>query len=126
MKLFLTHFAMYLTGAAVAIAGLFYLDVLDACPESMICYEPYGGPVTPEYINPGAVVFVRFLPPEEIIVDGEQTDGWSYSEPVVTPDGNLFTLCIIAAPMPEQVLGDPAMDTLGHELLHCLTGEFHP
>ena len=35
------------------------------------------------------------------------------------------TTCKIDAPMPGKVWGDIKMDTFGHEVLHCFTGEFH-
>ena len=35
------------------------------------------------------------------------------------------SICEIWIPMPKLVHGDEAMDTVGHELLHCLTGGFH-
>lgn len=33
--------------------------------------------------------------------------------------------CRIFAAIPKRVYNDPAMDVLGHELLHCLIGSFH-
>lgn len=93
--------------------------VADTCPEQYVCYEPYGEPVSPEYILKGAIVNVRFVDADSLDVDG-------YAEYELDPDGRPFSWCVITAPMPTQVLGDPAMDTLGHELLHCVTGDFHP
>ena len=34
--------------------------------------------------------------------------------------------CRIHAMKPTRVNKDPKMDTLGHELLHCMIGTFHP
>jgi len=40
--------------------------------------------------------------------------------------GNKPYWCRIHAQKPTRVTGDDKMDTLGHELLHCLIGTFHP
>lgn len=92
----------------------------DTCPESMICYEPYGAPVEPEYILDGSIVLVRFVD-ASTLPDGLE----AYAEYVADFDANI-SFCVITTVMPQQMLGDPAMDALGHEMLHCLTGAFHP
>lgn len=92
----------------------------DTCPESMVCFEAYGAPVEPEYILDGSLVFVRWVD------ESDMPDGYAgYAEYVADFESNL-SLCVITTTIPTQVLGDSAMDTLGHELLHCLTGSFHP
>lgn len=40
-------------------------------------------------------------------------------------DENGVTHCTIWGPIPKHVYGDDAMDTLGHEFLHCIAGSFH-
>jgi hypothetical protein len=50
--------------------------------------------------------------------------GDNYAQWVVGDDGTAD--CTLWINMPEQILGDPDMDGMGHELLHCLTGDFHP
>jgi len=40
--------------------------------------------------------------------------------------GNKPYWCRIHAQKPTKVNGDEKMDTLGHELLHCMIGTFHP
>lgn len=45
-------------------------------------------------------------------------DAWGFAE----WDGET---CFIHAPRPNFVRDDPRTDTLGHELLHCLWGEYH-
>lgn len=92
----------------------------DTCPETMVCYEPYGAPVEPEYILQGSVVMVRFID-ESAMPDGYD----AYAEYVADFENNL-SWCVITTVMPEQVLGDPKMDALGHEMLHCIVGAFHP
>jgi len=50
--------------------------------------------------------------------------GDAFAEWVVRDDG--IADCTLWIHMPQQVLGDPDMDGIGHELLHCLAGNFHP
>ena len=91
----------------------------DTCPETMVCYEPYGSSVEPEYILAGTIVQVKFVSADEL------PDGFeAYAQWEVDTDKNI-SWCIITTTLPKQVLGDAAMDALGHELLHCITGQFH-
>lgn len=93
----------------------------DTCPENMYCYEPYGAPVEAEYVLQGAIVKVNFLPEGHQLLEGAEANAtW-----VVDWDANA-SWCVINTQFPQQVLGDPRMDALGHELLHCLIGNFHP
>lgn len=89
-------------------------------PEDLYCYEPYGAPVEAEYILLGSVVVVNFIAHEDM-PDGLE----AYAEYVADFENNL-SFCKITTVMPERMLGDHRMDALGHELLHCLTGAFHP
>ena len=92
----------------------------DTCPETMVCYEPYGAPVEAEYVLTGAIVVVNFID------ESEMPDGMeAYAEYVADFENN-FAWCRITTLFPERMLGDPKMDALGHELLHCITGAFHP
>lgn len=91
----------------------------DTCPENMVCYVPYGEAVEPEYVLEGTIVKVNFIDPADM------PDGYeAYAQFTVDPNQK-FSWCVITTTMPEHVLGDSAMDALGHELLHCLTGQFH-
>lgn len=90
------------------------------CPETMVCYEAYGPPVEPEYILNGSIVMVNFVA-EEDMPDGYE----AYAQYSVDFDANL-SFCLITTVIPKQTLGDSKMDALGHELLHCITGGFHP
>jgi hypothetical protein len=90
------------------------------CPEGMVCYEAYGPPVEPEYILNGSLVVVQWVA-EEDMPDGYE----AYAQYSVDFENNA-SYCLITTTMPEQVLGDSKMDALGHELLHCITGAFHP
>lgn len=80
------------------------------------CYEPYGAKVFPEFIADGAVVKMNW-------VQGERGMGASAS--YMYDEETKLTICLITARMPDQVIGDPDMDSLGHEFLHCVTGDFH-
>lgn len=119
----------YLLGVAIGFAAclvIVFPNLPTHCPEGMECYKPYGVDVTPEYILMGTIVRVHFLEPSEITLPdtGESVAGYSTYE--LDPQGRPFSWCQIYVPMPTQVLGDAAMDTIGHELLHCVTGDFHP
>lgn len=92
----------------------------DVCPESMICYEPYGAPVEAKYFLNGSIILVSFIDAADM-PDGVE----AYAQYAADFENNL-SFCVITAVIPEQVLGDPRMDALGHELLHCITGAFHP
>lgn len=95
-------------------------EVWDTCPETMICYEPYGAPVEAEYVFGGSIVRVDFVDESELPDDAE-----AIAEYVPNFEKN-FSWCKITTLFPERVLGDPRMDALGHELLHCIIGDFHP
>jgi hypothetical protein len=36
-----------------------------------------------------------------------------------------LTTCVVEIPLPEKVWGSKEMDTVGHEFLHCVIGDFH-
>ena len=119
----------YMLGVAIGFVTAFVVIVPqlpNTCPEGFECYRAYGTDVRPEYILMGTIVRVHFLEPTEITLPdtGESVAG--YSTYRLDPQGRPFSWCEIYVPMPEQVLGDSAMDTIGHELLHCVTGDFHP
>jgi len=84
--------------------------------EEEFCYAPYGGPVEPEFQAETTLVTVKWIKAERGM---EAYASWLYDSETNA------TICVITARMPDQVLGDPDMDSLGHELLHCLTGDFH-
>lgn len=100
-----------------------HLPIADITPveeTELYCYEPYGAIIEPKYILNGTIVAVEFIDA------GDMPDGTeAYARWSVDFDANV-SYCVITAVLPEHMLGDPRMDALGHELLHCLTGEFHP
>ena len=81
------------------------------------CYDPYGSPVTPEFVAKWS--FIKFN-----WVEGERGMGASAS--YAYDEETNSTICVITVRMPDQIIGDPEMDSLGHEILHCVTGDFHP
>lgn len=88
-----------------------------------VCYEPYGQPVTPEHLLQYTTIKVHYLTEPLLDDNGEEYDGlatWILNE------ARTMSFCEIWIPVPMQTLGDADMDTMGHELLHCLGGEFHP
>lgn len=99
---------------------LLLLFVSAACLASDYCYEPYGTGVQPEFQVEYSLISITWLNQPR----GEQTEAeYALYE---SEDGTLWTECILFVRLPEQVLGDPDMDAIGHELLHCLIGDFHP
>jgi hypothetical protein len=89
---------------------------------SEVCYEAHGQLVSPEFQADTAIIKVTWVT-GPIDYNGEKVVGLTlYTEP--DPDTNT-TICKLWIPMPTHVLGDDKMDTMGHELLHCLVGGFH-
>jgi len=80
------------------------------------CYVPYGVGVHPEFVAGTSLVKVNWIEGERGM---EAQASYMYDEETNS------TICVITVRMPDQVIGDPDMDSLGHELLHCLTGDFH-
>lgn len=80
------------------------------------CYTPYGVDVHPEFIADGGLVKMNW-------VEGER--GMKAWASYMYDEETNQVICLITARMPEQVIGDPDMDSLGHEFLHCMTGDFH-
>jgi len=91
----------------------------DAPMTDEVCYEPYGDSVDFEFEAEQALVKISWVDPGDLEDGVEAESSYYYDEETNT------TICLILAPRPVFVLGDPLMDALGHELLHCLAGEFH-
>lgn len=94
-------------------AGSLILAV--SAEEELHCYEPYGQPVIAEHYADTMQVKVNWL-------FGPRGEA-AWSEWELLADGSVD--CEIWVHRPEQPLGDPDMDALGHEVLHCFIGEFH-
>ena len=99
-----------------AIAILAAAAPRSAWAEEEYCYVPYGVGVHPEFVAGISLVTMKW-------VDGPKgMEAWaSYMYDEETNS----TICVITARMPDQIIGDPEMDSLGHEFLHCVTGDFH-
>jgi len=81
------------------------------------CYTPYPSPVTQEFKAARVLVEIEYLDTGR----GELVESsWYYDEETDT------TICKIWIRIPDDVIGDPDMDGLGHEFLHCMIGNFHP
>jgi len=80
------------------------------------CYAPYGGPVVAEFEADQALVKIIWLEGKR----GMRAEASYYFD-----EESGTTLCIIWVRRPDEVLSDPDMDSLGHEVLHCLIGTFH-
>lgn len=81
------------------------------------CYTPYGTEVKQEFKAKQTLVVVNYLEQER----GETVESsWLFDHTIET------SLCEVWIRVPDQVLGDPDMDGIGHEFLHCIFGDFHP
>lgn len=82
-----------------------------------VCYAPYGTDVGEgEFDALRSLIEIHWLYGER----GEEANSsWYYDEETDT------SICVIWVHRPEQVLGDPDMDALGHEAMHCFIGDFH-
>lgn len=81
-----------------------------------VCYASYGQAPEPEFEVKTTLVTINWIEGKS---GPEASASWLYDEETNT------TICVIIARRPDAILGDPDMDSLGHELLHCLTGNFH-
>lgn len=95
-------------------------EALTMCPENLICYEPYGVPVQAEYVMDGSLVAITFVDESDMPTDTE-----AYATYYPDFETNM-SVCVITAQFPTHILGDPIMDSIGHEFLHCIVGDFHP
>lgn len=113
--------------AAVIFGGMsVYSAYVDTTPHphtanAPVCYESSGETVKPEFRASSSLVKVNWIT-GVVNVDGDDAVG--YAKFLYDPETNA-TICELYIPMPEHVIGDSAMDTVGHELLHCLAGSFH-
>lgn len=114
-RAFFGLFAMFIFGYGLISFFADFIEIVSA-DEGMYCYMPYGQPVIAEHYVDSTLVTIHWL-------DQERGDV-AWSEWVVDEEQSLST-CDIWAKRPMQPLGDPDMDALGHELLHCLIGDFH-
>ncbi len=89
-----------------------------------VCYTAYGAEIIPTDDVRNLLVSVNFYDTTEqlVLAVGEDVAAWSECE--VHPDKNIGW-CEIWVVRPKRVLGDPAMDALGHEVLHGLWGDYH-
>lgn len=81
------------------------------------CFEPYGTEVRPERMS------TKFKGTVNWYHDGPR-GGNVYASWDIEDDGTVD--CELWLIMPRQIMGDPDMDGIGHEFLHCVAGDFHP
>lgn len=94
---------------------VFLLLIVDA-NSAEVCFESYGVPVTPEYIAEWAFVTFNWV---------EGRPGMRAEASYIYDEETNSVICVVTARMPDRVLGDPDMDAIGHEIMHCITGDFH-
>lgn len=103
----------------LTVSLLILFAFLISCNEARadeVCYESYGAPVTPEYLADWAFVTFNWI-------EGEP--GMEAHASYVYDEETNSVICVVTARMPDRVLGDPEMDSIGHEIMHCVTGDFH-
>lgn len=80
------------------------------------CYKPYGVSVVPEFLADMSLVHFHWV--------GGERGMAAYASYIYDKETN-STICVVTARMPDQIIGDPEMDSFGHEVMHCATGDFH-
>lgn len=89
---------------------------------SEVCYEAHGELVKPEFRADTAILKIVYVN-GPFDYNGEKVVGLALYTGL-DPDTDT-NICKLFVPIPTHVYGDDKMDTLGHELLHCLVGDFH-
>jgi len=82
-----------------------------------VCYTEYGGPPQLEHRATHTLIEVVYM---DGPVGMETEASWAYD------DETGISICKIWIRIPDKILGSADMDGMGHELLHCLTGDYHP
>lgn len=110
---------------ALSILLLWFIAHVDIAGAKDVCYAPYGTEVTPEYeVTNVMVTAYVFDTAEELSADvGEKVASYSVCETLVEEN---VAWCEVWIVQPTNVLGDPAMDGIGHEVGHGIWGDFHP
>ena len=121
---FLRRHALFLAAVLIGGAGVLssYMHVEPPTPQpKQVCYHSSGEAVKPEFRADSTVIRVHWIK-GTIHYEGEEVVGLAK---YLYDDDLNASICEIFIPMPQQVVGDADMDTIGHEMLHCLTGAFH-
>lgn len=116
---------------ALLIASPFMMFAMDA-DQGAVCYLNEGEEVKPEYEATGLILVVHWFDTAEelraAVAESEPgydvTDLEGFSLCTRMPELNA-AVCDIWVQRPTHVMGDMNMDTLGHEVLHGLMGDFH-
>lgn len=116
MKL-LSYLLMFTFGVVLGVSQ--YSTPHTPKPLADACYWNKGEQVSPEFNGTTTIVEIHWTSESELRKQG--VSGYSNYQFI---DAST-TACAIYAPIPTHVYGDHKMDTLGHELLHCLIGSYH-
>ncbi len=113
---------VFLAGLALGIALI--EERLDTATDTIATLnaqlEPHGVPPEAEHVLDLSIVRLVFKDASEMPPDTE-----AQAEYIVNLEES-FSLCRIEAQFPTHTLNDPIMESIGHELLHCIVGNFHP
>lgn len=97
----------------------------ESASERLTCYENVGELVKPEFeLNNVSLTVHWYNTVEELGSATGQHDAEALSSCEHYPVANM-AFCEVWVARPRNVVGDPQMDSLGHEVLHGLMGDFH-
>jgi hypothetical protein len=124
MSYFRTPFVFVVIATAAALSLAAYAGWIrrQQVSEYAVCYEPYD----PPFVDYGDAnvhkveLTVHWIDTETATDNGAE----AWSEFIILPEQDT-SICDIYVQPPVAMLGDPLMDALGHEVLHCLAGNFH-
>lgn len=108
-----------ITLLALSLCWLVYASSLLMMPQEAVgwCETEDRGDVVPEFKVDKTFVVVDW--------EGSGDDGLYGQASWMLDEELQLTTCTVEIPLPDKVWGDEDMDTVGHEFLHCLIGDFH-
>lgn len=116
-------------GIAIVIAYLLFF-MMNEAPAEDVCFENGDEPVKPEYVVSNMLFTVNwFNTAEELeaVVSAlgyEVDESLELSECEVHPEQDIGW-CELWLVIPKTVIGDPFMDSIGHEAAHGFFGAYH-
>ena len=110
--------------------GFLFLGLSCVAKAEDVCFENGDEPVKPEYLVSNLLLTVNWFDTEEELSAAVSALGYEVDESLelslceVHPDQNIGW-CELWLVIPETVIGDPFMDSIGHEAAHGFFGNFH-
>lgn len=118
-------------GFAIALGYLLLFAMMfgEAYAED-VCFANGDELVKPEYIISNLLITVNWFDTEEELAEAVSARGYEVEESLelseceIHPEQDIGW-CEVWLVKPRTVIGDPFMDSLGHEALHGFFGDFH-